>query len=471
MSHENKTLDLDIKNYTRDDLESFFKLNTNPEYSYEEIEYNEVKIRQQLLSSGHINNSMKRDLVAFLTAAKQKLADLKRNVLQSHLGRPTILPVNSKLDTTEYISPLHQSRHNELNIRENTNFMHVQHTDFLPGKVNPIHTRVISKCLNIDTRFRTNYDTTQSSDFNFHMPVLMNRVVSMQMSSFEIPINFYGISQSLGNNYLNLFVKYYTPPDTKTIYTKSYQIIVPDANYNAGGLINLLNLDLSNCGVSFFQQLKFLVGLDTYAISAGSGTGLTYLFYQHDTTTTSIAVSFELNFLLDINKELDNRDYTTKLGWNLGFSKPQYIFDNSNTIIPIYSYGFPNTVTTPQQSVEFLSNGIITGGSEMVIEPAGIRYIYLSVQDYNSSVNDIFVSAFANSIMMPDIIARIPIKGSSFSLLMENDLSVVSEPRIYFGPVDIQRIRVRLYDDRGNILDMNNANFSFSLVFKILYDL
>jgi len=471
MSHENKTLDLDIKNYTRDDLESFFKLNTNPEYSYEEIEYNEVKIREQLLSSGHINNSMKRDLVAFLSAAKQKLADLKRKVLQSHLGRPTILPINSKLDTTEYVSPLHQSRHNELNVRENTNFMHVQHTDFLPGKVNPIHTRVISKCLNIDSRFRLNYSTTHSSDFNFHMPVLMNRVVSMQMSSFEIPVSFYGISQSLGNNYLNIFVNYYTLADPQTIYQNHYKITVPDANYNAGGLINLLNLNLSNCGMPFFQKLNFFVGLDTQAVSAGTGTGLTYLYYQTDLSTTDVALSFEFNFLLDTNQELDNTDYTTKLGWNLGFSKPQYIFDNSNTTIPIYSYGFPNTVTTIQQSDTFLKNAIITGGSEMVIEPAGIRYIYLSIQDYNSSVNDIFVSAFATSIMTPDIIARIPIKGSYFSLLMENDLSVVSEPRIYFGPVDIQRIRVRLYDDRGNILNMNNANFSFSLVFKMLYDL
>jgi hypothetical protein len=73
--------------------------------------------------------------------------------------------------------------------------------------------------------------------------------------------------------------------------------------------------------------------------------------------------------------------------------------------------------------------------------------------------------------MSPDVIARISIKGSYFSLLMQDDLSVVTEPRIYFGPVDIQRIRVRLYDDKGNILQMNNSNFSFCLVFKMLYDL
>jgi len=54
---------------------------------------------------------------------------------------------------------------------------------------------------------------------------------------------------------------------------------------------------------------------------------------------------------------------------------------------------------------------------------------------------------------------------------MENDFNIVTEPRNYFGPVDIQRLRIRIYDERGNILNMNNANFSFCLDFKMLYDL
>ena len=53
------------------------------------------------------------------------------------------------------------------------------------------------------------------------------------------------------------------------------------------------------------------------------------------------------------------------------------------------------------------------------------------------------------------------LKASYFSLLMENDFNVISEPRNYFGPVDIQRLRIRIYDERGNILNMNNANFLF----------
>jgi hypothetical protein len=61
--------------------------------------------------------------------------------------------------------------------------------------------------------------------------------------------------------------------------------------------------------------------------------------------------------------------------------------------------------------------------------------------------------------------------GTFFTLLVNRDMNVVTEPRKYFGPVDIQKLRIRIYDDHGRILNINNANYSFCLVFKMLYDL
>jgi hypothetical protein len=94
----------------------------------------------------------------------------------------------------------------------------------------------------------------------------------------------------------------------------------------------------------------------------------------------------------------------------------------------------------------------------------------LAVDDFNNSANNTFITAFNRSILNPNILARISVKGRYFNMLTEDNLSIVSEPRKYFGPVDIQRLRIRLYDDFGRILDMNNANFSFCLVFTMMYD-
>jgi hypothetical protein len=148
-----------------------------------------------------------------------------------------------------------------------------------------------------------------------------------------------------------------------------------------------------------------------------------------------------MDFRKDVQGNLNQQiDLSTKIGWNLGFNKGVY----ENNII--YT-------------------------AETLVEPASVRYIYLAIDDFNNHVNNMFVSAFNKSIFSPNIIARISIKGLYFSLLMENDLNIVTEPRVYFGPVDIQKMQIRLYDDFGRIIDMNNANFSFSLIIKMLYDL
>ena len=48
-------LDLDITHYNVSDLESFFRLNPKKQYKSSDIELRESELREQLLSSGHIN--------------------------------------------------------------------------------------------------------------------------------------------------------------------------------------------------------------------------------------------------------------------------------------------------------------------------------------------------------------------------------------------------------------------------------
>jgi hypothetical protein len=115
--------------------------------------------------------------------------------------------------------------------------------------------------------------------------------------------------------------------------------------------------------------------------------------------------------------------------------------------------------------------GSTTHIADTIVEPSPIRYIYLAIDDFNNNVNNHFVSVFPDSILNANILARISIKGSYFSILMENDFNIVTEPRRYFGPVDLQRLHIRLLDEHGRVLQMNNANFSFCLNLKTAYDL
>jgi len=70
-----------------------------------------------------------------------------------------------------------------------------------------------------------------------------------------------------------------------------------------------------------------------------------------------------------------------------------------------------------------------------------------------------------------DVFAVIPVKGGlTFgSLYVDFGGSLQSFKRNYFGPVNIDRLQVRLLDDHGNVLNLNGADWSVTLIAEILY--
>jgi hypothetical protein len=436
------TLDLDINNYNINDIEKFFKLKPKSKYTASDIELKEYEIREQLLKSGHINKRFKTELIDFLTKAKQWLIFVKCKDTEAET-KPTSIPKNYKLDNLD--TPLSKeppSRTDELITRPERQFIYSNPGEFFPGTLNPLNTRVITKTLNIDTRFRDNLYATQSSDFIMNIPNKFNKVASMQLSSIELPIVFYNISESFGNNYLYIQANYNSFNFTDTGLTEEKFFIIPDGNYNSHGLINTINNLLSpkDCSGNFlnpdkiFSYIKLSLDID----SNNSGTGKVSIkpIESHKQFINSITLDFSKNR----SGTTDTTSILTKIGWNLGFIKPKYEGSQSYT-------------------------------ADTIFEMSTIRYIYLAIDDFNNSANNQFISIFNKSILNPNILARISIKGASFDSIKENNYNIITEPRQYFGPVDIQRLRIQIYDEYGRILNMNNSNYSFCLDFKLMYDL
>ena len=439
-----ENLDLDIHNYTIRDLERFFKLKPNSKYTSADIELKEYQIRELLLGTGHINKRFKRNLIEFLTLAKDWLTFVKCNGGKGNeiKYQPTTIPKNWKLDTIDTpLSAEPSSRNEELINRPETQFVYANTSEFFPGTINPLSTRIITKCLNIDTRFRENLYTTQSSDFTIQLPMKLNKIVSMQLASIELPISFYSISSSLGNNYIHITVNYNSFDRSRSGIVENLALIIPDGNYNSSDFIETINKQLCPVGEDgcllfpnvIFSYIQF--SLDITANGSGTGKVTVQATGEHAESINY----FNIDFTKDIVGNPDSTiNLSTKIGWNLGFIKPTYTGEK------IYI-------------------------SDTVIEPANIRYIYLAIDDFNNSANNHFVSVYNNSMMNPNILARISLKGSYFSLVMENDFNIVSEPRRYFGPVDIDRMAVKLLDDKGNVLNLNGNDWCFTLVCESLY--
>jgi len=70
-----------------------------------------------------------------------------------------------------------------------------------------------------------------------------------------------------------------------------------------------------------------------------------------------------------------------------------------------------------------------------------------------------------------DTFAIIPIKGSikTGETYVELSGSLQDNGRIYFGPVNIDRLHIKLIDDRGNIVDLHGSDWSITLISESLY--
>jgi hypothetical protein len=120
-------------------------------------------------------------------------------------------------------------------------------------------------------------------------------------------------------------------------------------------------------------------------------------------------------------------------------------------------------------------NAIYTGsttyGSEGVVDLFGPRYLYLVVDDFNNNVQNNFFSAFTSSVLNKNILARISLGNGFYGVYSENNLLVLTTPRQYYGPVDIQKMNIQLLDEYGRIVELNNMDYSFCLTFQSAYDI
>jgi hypothetical protein len=71
-----------------------------------------------------------------------------------------------------------------------------------------------------------------------------------------------------------------------------------------------------------------------------------------------------------------------------------------------------------------------------------------------------------------DVFAIIPLKKQGFDAgdtMVELGSSLMYNTRVYFGPVNISRMRVSLQDDKGNTLNLNGSDWSITLMAETLY--
>jgi len=406
--------DLNISNYKKDELEEIFSLPSG-KYDVGMVEMKCAQLRNNIASDKTVDESVRRKTLIFLEEAKKMLvSEINDSHLIQKLG--SAYNVNHDLQSTAIL----EAGETFIIDKPKTSFGNSYPSEFYPGIINPLKKRTTRQNLNIDTRFRDNYYGSASSNFNFDLPIKFSDVMQIQLSAFEMPFAYYNISKQMGNNFFSITLD--SAPNTPVIIT------VPDGNYTPAGLVLYLN-NLVTTGLNI--PIQFIYNVD----ATGNGSGQLVIGSAVGTG------AFALTFNSDIYGNFDTiNPLPLKLGWMLGFRNGSYSGNNN-----------------------YVGEGIVS--------LSGQKYLYLVVDDYNNNVNNGFYSAFNASILNKNILARISFQPNPFGNLAQNNFSLITTPRQYFGPVDIQKLKIQLLDEYGRVIEMNNMDYSFCLTFTSVYDI
>jgi hypothetical protein len=432
--------DLNINNYNKKELEDIFEL--PPVYNKDLLDEKEFIMKKNIMMNLSIPDEKKTLIFSFIEYAKNNILSSLHNafkhdieVLEDVYNAEFKLKPVSVVETGGYHVVQEQNPHHYANAYLN---------NFVKGTINPIKQTTIRNTLNIDTRFRDNYYGTSSTNFQFDLPIKLTSVLTMEMTAFEIPNSFMNISKQMGNNFFTIIVRVGE-------IIEGGVVVIPTGNYVYLDLIQYINNYIS----TVFKDKKYLkyiyftnnitnISTSESLVLGVSGSGQTIVginsSYLKDNKDEEL-FNFSLRFDLNVDDNRDDTPLPLKLGWMLGFRNGVY-----------------------ENNVAYVSEGLINLD--------GPRYVFLVVDDYNNNVNNGFYSAFTDSMLNKNILARISLQPGNFNTTSsQNNLSIISYPRQYFGPVNIQKINVQLLDEYGRILNLNNMDFSFCLSFQNVYDI
>jgi len=281
------------------------------------------------------------------------------------------------------------------------------------------------KYINIDTRFRDEYNYLNSSstpintnytnvaNYTFTLPDKYNDVKTLCVTNVEVPITYYNISANLGNNCLRI-----TGASTKLI-------VIPDGQY-----------DITSLNAKFVSQ-----------ITNASLTNITIIVTKNGATqitnSTGSPITVDFNYtaasVTDTVGSYDKFNTKFKLGWMLGYRNISYTIATG-------------TVAT----------------SEAILDLNGPRYLYLVVDEFSNGNQSSFVSALASSIVKKNILARISVDSTYYTygnvLVANNGGGLLNtDCRSYTGKIDIQRLNIQLVNENGMPVNLNGMDFSFCL--------
>jgi hypothetical protein len=363
--------------------------------------------------------------------------------------------------------------------------------------LNPNLKNTVTRLIHLDSQFRQSTASTGSStDYTLDLSDPLKNVLSLRLYSIQIPFSWYIVDPAYNNHTF-----WFTFTDQS-----NRQVVMDAGNYTPTTFVDALNTsiktavpDISGVPVAYSQS----TGKLTFTLQTISG------------PTIETMVFFDFEGVLVTAQYVNST-----LGWLMGFRESTVTVATTNVADGVLDlYGTKNLLLViDDYNQNHVNNGLvsITETSNTLSLPSYYRpdlpfTVQQPINEYNTNIEDFGDSAIrtfkqlpimqptspriltqsqiytVNEIMKnrertmtyrmraptsPDIFAMIPMKHGGMKIgdvYVEFGSSLQTNMRVYFGPVNIERIRIRLLDDKGNIINLNGIDWSVTLISENLY--
>ena len=390
--------------------------------------------------------------------------------------------------------------------------------------LNPNLKNTITRFVNLDSQFRqysSNFENS-STDYTLDLSDRLSNVLSIRPYSYQIPYSWYTIDIAYGNTCFWI-----------TDGSCNVSISISPGNYNASEFTSTLNKTFISAGFHFPTTppdtpvtYNSNSGKLFFSLYDGSFNGLDVndVPCSFTITQTTMMTFFDPNAILQCQTNCVNKTYYVNqtLGWLMGFRTTTVFVDpsgnttpsnldlngtkylilviddynqnhvnnglvsitettNANIKLPSYyspdlPYVCSNTnITNSSSDLLIAGKSNFTFNSTPILVPSAPRTLTQSqiytINEINKNKNN-NTNYKSKAPTSPDILSILPIKNSGAttgSMLIEFSGSLQDNSRTYFGPVNIDKMRVKLLDDKGNVLNLNGCDWCVTLICDCLY--
>jgi hypothetical protein len=292
-----------------------------------------------------------------------------------------------------------------------------------------------------NTQFRDNFFTTQPEDCTFTLPIRIKNVISISLSAVQIPNVFFPFDKTKGT-------------DTIYIYEENTNlegvVTIPSGNYDNTTFPPILEKAINIQLIGSWPN-RFKVSIDPY----------TYF-----TTISNTTNNFRMNILKGVPDNIGNCDFFKYTG----NANPDNIITKNNINSKASKFVSTMGYLIGYRKIEYIGFNSYT--SESMFNNIYTDYVYFCMNEYAAGSQYMANYGLLSQGLIDDnILAIVPITTEKFISTFADNSDYIYKIRNYTGPVDIQKISIKLLGPQGSLANLRSFDYGFNLQITTIYDI